>query len=76
MLLTGQPLLQNGNAAIHAARTLDLGLLVRQMRNELAVVLHPRLRLLIALGNALEFEESGGLAHYAASLQTGCFQSP
>jgi hypothetical protein len=70
MLFTGQPLLQNGNAAVHAARTLGARLLVAQVRNELAVVLGAS-RLLVALGDALELEESGGLAHYAASFQFG-----
>src|SRR5450830_1198016 len=52
------------DAAVHAACALDLGLLVRQLQDELLVILDAGLRWQVALFLTLEFHETGDLAHY------------
>ena len=51
------------NPAIHAARTLHLGLRVIQMRHKLVVMHYPRRRFLVGLDDSLKFLESGWHAH-------------
>ena len=51
------------NPAIHATRTLHLGLRVIQMRHKLVVMHYPRRRFLVSLGDPLKFLESGWHAH-------------
>ena len=56
-----------GNAAIHAARTLRPGLLLVQGGDEFLVVLQANSDRLVGLLDPVKFEKSGGLAHYAIS---------
>ncbi len=51
------------NAAVHAARALDLRFVVGQCRDEFLVVLHARERSFVRLVAALELEKTGCLAH-------------
>ncbi|EKE17158.1 MAG: hypothetical protein ACD_10C00594G0001 [uncultured bacterium] len=55
------------NAAIHAARTLCFGVIVRQGVNEFLVIFQTLLDRLVSFGETLKFHETGGLTHYAAS---------
>ncbi len=55
------------NAAIHAARALHLGLIIGEVEDELFVVGQPLGHRQVGFRQALVFEESSDLAHYAAS---------
>src|SRR5690606_31569418 len=54
-------------AAIHAARTLLLGFVVRQCIDELAPVFKAHERRFVGFFDALEFKKAGNLAHYYSS---------
>src|SRR5690606_30570700 len=56
------------DAAIHAARALHLGLFVRQVQDELLVVLHPLRYRQIGFGQALVFKKSSDFSHDLLSI--------
>ena len=51
------------NTAIHAARTLDFGLVITQRCNELFVVVQARYRSLVGFLNTLKLHKSSDLTH-------------
>src|SRR5215468_9992971 len=64
------------HAAVHAARALDLGLLVAEVRDELAVVLRPRAGRLRGLLQARVLEKAGQLAHRPTLRRRPCGPRP
>src|SRR5262249_13174425 len=57
------PVVAERNAAVHAARALDLRLVVLQREDELLVVLDARLHRGVVLLQALVFHEAGDFSH-------------
>jgi hypothetical protein len=70
MLLTGQPLIAERRAAVHAARALYSGLLVGKMMGELTPVLDALPGRFGGLVQALELHESRDLTHRVQPLMT------
>ena len=52
-----------GDTAVHATGTLNLGVGIGKARHELTVVLDARVDLFVGVRNALELDKSGWLAH-------------
>ena len=63
-------------AAVHAARALDLGLLVSEADDEFLVVLHALRHRAVALLDALVFHEAGDFSHGSVSPFVVCFGQP